>query len=211
VLQQIYATGGVVALALAGLIVSNIISRWEAAGKWARRSASALGGAAYLVAALWLDAMVAIRVLSALTLLIVILRLGLPRLLRGVKGSRPSQAWSEITFAVAGTLSLAAGWWALGDRWLGFLPVAFMAWGDNAAGVVRDIWQSLPWPLSSAAMLAVCLVAAALMQPYWIGAVGAIVATVAERYRPRLSFWDDNLNLVTASFAAMAVLAELAS
>jgi len=209
--QQIYAAGGVVALALAGLIVSNFMRRWEAAGKWARRTASALGGAAYLAAVLWLDALTAIGVLTALTLLVITLRLGFPRLVQGVKGSRASQAWSEVTFATAGTLSLAVGWWLLGDKWLGFLPVAFMAWGDNAAGIVRDIWKSVPWPLPSAAMLAVCLVAATLVQPYWIGAVGAILATVGERYRPHIPFWDDNLNLVTASLAAMSVLVGLVS
>ena len=210
-LQQIFATVVVIALAMAGLIVSNITSRWDAAGTWARRSASALGGAAFLAAVLWLDVRTAIVVLTALTILVVTLRIGFPRSVQGLRGRAPSQAWSEITFAAAGTLSLAVGWWALGDKWLGFLPVAFMAWGDNVAGVVRDIWISLPWPLPSAAMLGVCFLAAAFMQPYWIGAVGAILATLAERYRPRVPFWDDNLNLVTASFSAMAVLAGLVS
>ena len=210
-LQQILASVGVIALAVAGLIVSNIMSRSEAAGRWARRLASALGGAAFLAAVLWLDVLAAIVVLTALTVLIVTLRIGFPRLTQGVRGSAPSQAWSEITFAFAGTLSLSVGWWALGDKWLGFLPVAFMAWGDNAAGVVRDIWKSLPWPLPSAAMLVVCFLAAAFMQPYWVGAVGAILATLAERYRPRIPFWDDNLNLVTASFSAMAALSGLFS
>ncbi len=64
----------------------------------------------------------------------------------------------------------------------------------------------LQWP--SVAMLNVCLAAAALYQPYWIGAVGALVATAAKRFRPRVAtLWDDNLHVVAMSLAVMGVLA----
>lgn len=45
----------------------------------------------------------------------------------GVKGNLPSQAWSEVTYALGVTAALALGWGLLGDRWLAFLPIAFMA------------------------------------------------------------------------------------
>ena len=56
-------------------------------------------------------------------------------------------------------------------------------------------------------MLGVCLVAAGLFQPYWIGAAGAVIATAAERLVPRsATVWDDNLNVAPASLAVMGAL-----
>ena len=122
------------------------------------------------------------------------------------------QAWAEVTHAMAGTVSLAVGWGLLGDKWLAFAPIAFMAWGDSAAGLARaSIWRgnvASIWP--STAMLGVCLAAAGLFQPYWIGALGAVVAAAAERRRPMvLSVWDDNLHVVAVSLAVMGVIAKI--
>ncbi len=59
-------------------------------------------------------------------------------------------------------------------------------------------------------MFGVCLAAAALYQPYWIGAIGAIVAAAAERRRPTVhALWDDNLHVVVVSLGVMGVLARL--
>ena len=209
--QETCAVGGVVGLAMAGLIGSKVMRARQVPGFWARRAASAAGGLAYLIAVLWLDVAVALVVLGALTLLVLLLRITGGVALQGVRGNRSSQAWSEVTYPVAGTLSLAVGWGLLGDKWLGFAPVAFMAWGDNACGLVRDTcgdWIARAWP--SAAMLAVCLGVAGLIQPYWIGTLGAVAATVAERFRPPVPIWDDNLNLVAASLAVMAVVSKTA-
>ena len=160
---------------------------------------------------LWLDPWTAIALSGALSLFILALRCGFRRGLRGVRGSLPSQVWAEVTYPLAGTASLAVGWVLLGDRWLAFVPIAFMAWGDGAAGLTRNF--SLRWGLDvntvpSAAMLAVCIAIGALFQPYWIGAVGAVFAAAAERFSPRiLSVRDDNWTVVAASLAAMAILA----
>jgi hypothetical protein len=204
--HDIYAIGGVAGLALGGLGISNLLHDRGAAGTLGRRVASALGGAAYLVAVLLLNVTTAMAVLGGLTLLVIVLRLGPSRWMRGTQGTRSSQAWSQVTFAVSGTASLAIGWGLLGDRWLGFLPVAFLAWGDNAAGLFSD-WIPRLWP--SAAMLAVSLAAALVLRPYWIGVIGAVAATVGERYRPPFRFWDDNLNLVAASLAVMVLLTRI--
>ncbi|MDP6299768.1 MAG: hypothetical protein QF717_00345 [SAR202 cluster bacterium] len=65
---------------------------------------------------------------------------------------------------------------------------------------MTSMWLSL-------GMAVVCLGAAFLYQPYWIGAVGAVAASIAERKRPRLGvWWDDNANVVAVSLIAMAAL-----
>ena len=173
------------------------------ANSLSRYVAPILGGVAFIIAVLWLDAW---------TATILALRLGFRRGLRGVRGNLPSQAWSEVTYALGGTASLAIGWGLLGDRWLAFLPIAFMAWGDSTAGLARAMfWRSnvaTVWP--SLGMAAVCLGTAFLYQPYWIGAVGAVAAAIAERKRPRLGvWWDDNAHVVAVSLITMATLTML--
>ena len=111
------------------------------------------------------------------------------------------------------------------------MPIAFMAWGDSVAGLVRatirrgnisglvtgTIWHgNMAIILPSIAMLGVCLTAAVLFQPYWIGVLGAMVATVAERFRLiDHGLWDDNRvpddpAIVATSLAVMGILARTA-
>ena len=212
-LYQAYATGGVVLLALLGLVASNFMYDRGVHISLSRRVAPVLGGGAFLVAVAWLEVWTAVTLSGVLTLFILVLRLGFRRGLRGVSGSFPPQAWAEITYPMAGTVSLAVGWGLLGDKWLAFVPIAFMAWGDSVAGLARaTIWRgnvASIWP--SIAMLGFCLAAAALFQPYWIGAVGAVVAVAAERFRPITHrLWDDNWVMVAASLGVMGVLARTA-
>ena len=112
---------------------------------------------------------------------------------------------------MAGTISLAVGWGLLGDRWLAFVPIAFMAWGDSVAGLTRDFSHRRGTDVKtvpSTAMLASCLAIGVLFQPYWIGALGAIFAAAAERFTPTvLSVRDDNWTVVAASLAVMGILA----
>ena len=207
------AVSGVVLLAVFGLAASNYLFDHGVDAAVSRRVPGVLGGLAFLVAVLWLDPWTAVALSGGLTLLVVVLRFGYRRGLRGVRGSLPPQAWAEITYPLAGTVSLAIGWGLLGDRWLAFVPIAFMAWGDSVSGITRDAfaWRSrMPKAWPSIAMLAACLAAAVLFQPYWIGASGAVVATAAERINPRvLSVRDDNWIVMAASLGVMAVLAKI--
>ncbi len=211
--DQIYTSGAVAAIALGGLASANFLHDRGLPHWVARRTAAVLGGLAFLAAVAWLQVWIAVAVVGSLTILIAAVRLGFRRGLRGVDSSVPSQRWAEVTFAAAGTLSLICGWALLGDRWLALLPIAFMAWGDNAAGVARDtLWRNnvrSDWP--QVLMLAVCLGAAAFYRPYWIGAIGAIAATAAERYRPRIKGWDDNLNVVCATLIVLGTATRVAS
>jgi len=208
-LEQVFTVSGCVTVALVGLVASNVLYDRGVANSQTRYAAPILGGVAYLAAVLWLGAWTATALSGAMALFILAVRLRFRRGLRGVRGNLPSQAWSEVAYAIAGTASLAVGWGLLGDRWLAFLPIAFMAWGDSVAGLLRaSPWRgnigSL-WP--SVAMLGVCLAAAILFQPYWIGALGALIAAAAERRRPMVhALWDDNLHVVVMSLAVMGVL-----
>lgn len=105
---------------------------------------------------------------------------------------------------------MVVGWALLGDKWLAFTPIAFMAWGDGAGGLLRDIlvWRRRPaarWP--SAPTLGACLVSAMFFQPYWNAAAAAATAAGTEYYSPRIPLIrDDNLPVVVASLAVMAGL-----
>ena len=209
-LQEAYPAAIAASLALGGLGVSNLLYDRGVDPAVSRSLASLVAGLAFLVAVLWMSVWPAVAVAAAMTVLILGLRLRYRMGLRGSTGPRSGQAWAQIIFAALGTASLAIGWGIFGDRWLAFLPIAFVAWGDGAAGLVRaTIWRgrikSL-WP--SAIMLGVCLSVAVSFSPFWIGAVGAIVGSVAERHRPNVAaLWDDNVNVVAASLGVMALLA----
>ena len=213
-LEQAFAVGGVTTMGLAGLTASNLLYDRGVPNTVSRYAAPLLGGLTFLIAVLWLDAWTAVALSGILTLFILVLRLGFRRELRGVRGNLPTQAWAEVSYTIAGTASLAVGWGLLDDRWLAFVPIAFMAWGDSIAGLTRaticrgtaaSIWPSI-------GMLVVCLAGAALYQPYWISSLGAIIAVVAERRRPMvLPFWDDNLHVVASSLVVMGVLAGTAA
>jgi hypothetical protein len=204
---------GVVATALLGLMGSNFLRDRGFPSSLSRRIAPAVGGLAYLMSVLWLDRWTSLCVSVGMTILLIVLRVGFRDRLRGVKGAHSAQQWAEITYPIAGTMSLAIGWCILGDRWLGFTPIAFMAWGDTASGLARETVSSdrSPTLLTMLAMLAVCLVAAAIFfRPFWVGAVGAVAATIIERYRPGIpGFRDDNIYIVTAALLVMGGLASI--
>ena len=213
-LNQAYAASGVVTLATAGLLASNFLFDKGLDASLSRRIPGVLGGFAFLIAVLWLDPWTAIALSGALTLSILVLRLGFRKGLRGVRGNLPTQVWAEVTYPLAGTVSLAVGWVLLGDRWLAFVPIAFMAWGDSAAGLTRDFTLRRCKDVNtvtSTAMLVSCLAIGVLFQPYWIGALGAICGTATERFSPRvLGVRDDNWTVVAASLAVMGILSKTA-
>lgn len=214
-MEKAYAIGAAVALAGAGLALSfpvrNRAGR-DSGGSLSRSLAGVVGGGAFLVQVLWLDAWTAVAVSGVLTLLVLAFRLH--KKARGQTSRRPEQSRAEVTYALSGTASIAIAWGILGNKWLAFLPIAFMAWGDNAAGlarvtICRDKVASV-WP--SLGMLAVCLGCSALLQPWWVGAVGGVASTVIERYRPRLiRCCDDNPIVVTISLGMMTVILNVAS
>jgi len=78
---------------------------------------------------------------------------------------------------------IGVGWLWLDKPLVAISCLLFMAWGDMITGIVRSQVYGRPvkglW--GSVAMLATCLVIAlAFVQPFWVGAVAALVATVTE-------------------------------
>ena len=197
----------VAALAALAVGAANFLRARDLPPDVGRHLAGVLGGFAYLLGVLMLDAPTATGLAALAALALLGLRLGAPAATRGVRGGRGGRRWGEVVYAAAGSASLAVGWLWLGDRWLAFLPIAFMAWGDNAAGLARLAagHGAARVMLPPAAMLATCLAVAALVAPGWVGLGGAVAATAAERLRPTdHPFWDDNWAIVAGSLLVMA-------
>lgn len=174
-----------------------------------RKVAHIFGGVAYLLAILLLEAPAALVLSVVVTLYLVLLRFHNPQELRGVGGTGRPHAFAELTYPIAGTISLALGWLWLGDKWLALVPVLFMAWGDSITGLVRGLvyGREVKGIWGSVAMGGVCVLIALLYHPYWIGLTGAVIATVVEKLSPIARGWvDDNSLLTLSSLVGMAVL-----
>ena len=208
-MMQAGAALGSVLVALAGLGISNYLYDRGVSNYLSRKVGHVFGGLAYLVAVLWMEFPIALGLATASFLLFVGLRVFNDRMLRGVGGSARRHTYAEVTYAFAGALSIGVGWGVFGDKWLAFVPIGFMAFGDSITGVVRSLIyeKEVKGLWGSAAMLGVCLLVALLYHPYWVGAVGAMVATGAEKLSPIATGWiDDNWLLTGASLATMVVL-----
>ena len=88
-----------------------------------------------------------------------------------------------------------------------------MAYGDAVTGLTRSVIYNREFKgnIGSVAMLVACLLLAwCFYQPLWIGVVGAIVATLVERFTPMSHGWlDDNWTIVLSSLLVMALLGGL--
>lgn len=200
---------GSVLVALAGLGISTYLYDKGTGNYLSRKVGHVFGGIAYLIGIIWLDFPVVFGLATAFFLLFLGLRFSNDRLLRGVGGSARRHAYAEVTYAFAGAASLGVGWGIFGDKWLAFIPIGFMAFGDSITGIVRSriYKREVKGNWGSIAMLVVCLGVAALYQPYWVGLAGAVVATVAEKFSPIAhGVLDDNWILSMSSLGAMIVL-----
>lgn len=196
-------------VAVAGVIVAGILHSDGLNHYLSRKIGHLGGGVSYFLLVLWVDRWPAVALAAAAAGVMLLLRFWQPGWLRGVGGTGRPHAYAEVTYALAGAASLAIGWGLFNDRWLAFLPIGFMAFGDSITGALRS-WiykREVKGWWGSAGMLAVCLVVALLYHPYWVGATGAVVATLAERFSPLATgWWDDNWLLVASSLAVMISL-----
>ncbi|MBA7658341.1 hypothetical protein ES703_66291 [subsurface metagenome] len=83
-----------------------------------------------------------------------------------------------------------------------------MAWGDCITGIVRSqvYGKAVKGLWGSVAMFGACLVIAwCFIEPFWVGAVGALVATITEWSCGDIGIikLDDNLMIPLTSCAAV--------
>lgn len=130
-----------------------------------------------------------------------------PTLFRGTGGSARSHAFAEVFFPLAGGLALLNWVWS-GNPFLGVLPGMYLGFGDQCTGLVRS-WhckrEKKGW-CGTMAMLVICLLVSYLLEPFWVGAVMAVTATLAERFTPLTKGWIDDNWVLTLSSALVGGL-----
>ena len=198
---------------LVGLYLANYFYDKGVEQYISRKVGHGVGGMGILLCAfLFSSAWWPLILAGGFTLLLGGARLLKPATFRGVGGTGRQHALAEVYFPAASTVSLGVGWAWLGNPWLAVVPILFMAWGDMLTGIVRSriYGREVKGNLGSLAMIVVCLLVGYLSKPYWIGAVGAVVATLAERFTPlSRGLIDDNWTIVLSSLLVMAVLSLL--
>lgn len=142
------------------------------------------------------------------TVLLLYTKMMKPDTFRGVGGSGRSNAFAEVNFPATGIVLIGVFWGIFDQPWLAIVPLAFMGGGDAVTGIVRSrmYGKEVKGNWGSVAMLVSCLLLAYFIEPYWIGLVGAVVATLAEKYTTTSHFIDDNLSIPLVSGAVMGLL-----
>lgn len=200
----------ITAAALVGLYLSNLMYDYQVPQYISRKIGHGVGGVAYLLCVLLFSSpWYPILLSGGFTLLLGGARTIRPNTFRGVGGSGRAHALAEIWFPLAGTVALLVGWVWLDDPYLAVVPILYMAWGDMVTGLIRSRFygREVKGNWGSLGMLAACLLVATLFSPYWVAAIGAVVATLAERFTPlSRGPWDDNWTIIVASLSVMSVL-----
>jgi len=195
---------------LLGLYLANVFYDYGVP-QYISRKVGHLGGAvAFLLCPLLFSSYEWPLILTtAFTFLLLSARMSWPTLFRGVGGSGRPDALAEIHFPATGILLIGVVWGTLDMPWVAIVPLVFMGAGDAVTGLIRSavykrevkgIWGSV-------GMLITCvLVAVCFIEPVWVGLVGAVVATLAEKFTVTRRFIDDNLTIPLASGAVMILL-----
>lgn len=173
-----------------------------------RKVGHGVGGMGYLLSLfLFSSAWWPLVLSGGFAFLLVGARVVRPETFRGVGGTGRLHALAEVWFPAAGTVALAIGWAWLNNPWLAVAPILFMAWGDMLTGLIRSqmYGREVKGNWGSVGMIVVCLLIAYSFEPYWIGAIGAVIATLTERFTPLShGFIDDNWTIIACSLAVMA-------
>jgi len=195
--------------ALLGLYLANLFYD-KNIPQYVSRKLGHLGGAVafllcpFLFSSFWWPFILTI----AFTALLGYARWFRPNSFRGVGGSGRPEALAEIHFPATGVVLIGVLWGVFDRPWLAIVPLCFMGAGDAITGLIRNavyhrevkgIWGSL-------GMLVTCLILAYFIQPYWVGALGAVTAVLTEKYTKTKHFIDDNLSIPLSSALVMALI-----
>ena len=201
---------------LVGLWISNVLFDLKVPHYISRKIGHSAGGMGFLLCALLLSSgWWALIIAASFTVMLRGAKYVRPQTFRGVGGSgRPKEIMAEVWFPLASLPVIGVGWIWLGEPLVAISCLLFMAWGDMITGIVRSQVYGRPikglW--GSVAMLATCLViSAAFIQPFWVGAVASLVATVTEWACGDVGLIkcvDDNLMIpLTSSATVFGILA----
>lgn len=195
---------------IVGLWISNILYDLNVKQYLSRKIGHFAGGMGFLIAVLVFSTGWWPLILTASFLLALLLaRLVKPDMFRGVGGSGRLSSFSEIYFPLAALPVIIVGWLWLARPLTAVACLLFMAWGDGVTGIVRSqvYGRAVKGLWGSAAMLVCCLgIAWAFVHPFWVGAVGAAVATIVEWASGDvgvLKWADDNWTIPVMSCAVV--------
>ncbi len=195
--------------ALLGLYLANLFYDYNIP-QYISRKLGHLGGAVgFLLCPLLFDSFWWPLILTTgFTILLLYARWRRPSTFRGVGGSGRPEALAEIHFPATGIVLIGVLWGIFGEPWLAIVPLAFMGLGDACTGLIRSkvYGREVKGNWGSVGMLATCLILAYFIQPYWIGAVGATAAVLAERFTKTTRYVDDNLTIPLFSALVMGIL-----
>ena len=195
---------------LVGLWISNILFDLNVPHYTSRKIGHATGGMGFLLCAFlfpsgWWTLMLA----AGFVILLWGARLFNPDTFRGVGGSgRPTAAMAEVWFPLAAIPVIGVGWIWLEEPLIAVSCLLFMAWGDCVTGIVRSqvYGKAVKGLWGSVAMFSACLIIAwCFIEPFWVGAIGALVATITEWSCGDIGIikLDDNLMIPLTSCAAV--------
>ncbi len=197
-----------------GLYLANLFYDYKVP-QYISRKIGHLGGAvAFLMCPLLFSSFWWPLILTAgFTGLLLYARMSRPTLFRGVGGSGRPQALAEIHFPATGIILIGVVWGTLDMPWVAIAPLIFMGAGDAVTGLIRSAVykREVKGNWGSVGMFVTCtLVAVCFIEPIWVGLVGAVVATLAEKFTVTSRFVDDNLTIPLLSGLVMTVLVLIA-
>ena len=196
---------------LVGLWTSNILYDLKVPHYTSRKIGHAAGGLGFLLCAfLFSSGWWPLILAAGFVGLLGGARLIKPDTFRGVGGTgRPQEVMAEVWFPLASIPVISIGWIWLDRPLVAISCLLFMAWGDCVTGICRSQIYGRPvkgaW--GSVAMFITCLIIAwCFIEPFWVGAVTATVATITEWACGDvgvIKFLDDNLMIPLTSCATV--------
>lgn len=194
---------------LVGLYLANVLLDHGVPQYISRKIGHLGGGVAFLLcpflfSSFWLPFILTV----GFTALLLYARWFRPTTFRGVGGSGRPHAFAEIHFPATGVILIGVLWGIYHEPWLAIVPLLFMAFGDSITGLLRSYFykREVKGWWGTIGMLPSCLLLAYFFHPYYIGAIGAVVATAVEKFGKTTRYTDDNLYIPLSSALVMALV-----